>query len=177
MSNKDIRKLQKLAKKRLELRNDPRFVRVIEVLRAYGLLVGPDEAPPRSSLKKISFDEIYFAGELEARVFEVLPALLIRHPSVIADPWAAPTDLKEILKEIREGKAQSSFRGIPAKNYLKWVEEFKRANSRDRLIRMNFRFSQEDKSRMDRLRKKLKVDSTAEIIRRALVNLENATPS
>lgn len=128
--------------------------RVVDVLKAYGLLYSRGSSPIKSPSRKLTFDEINFASELEARISEVLPALVRRYPSVIADPENMPESLKAILEEIRNtGKASRPFRGISPDNYMTWVNEFKKPNSKDRQIRVNFRFSHEDRERMERLQK------------------------
>lgn len=173
MDKNKLEKLQKLAARKLKLRKDPRFQEVMKVLKAYGLLYTPQSHPLKYPLKQITFEQIDFAGKLEQRICEVLPALVLRHPSVIADPQNMPQDLKAICEEIRrKGTATSSFRGVAPTAYMTWVQEFKRPNSKDRQIRVNFRFSHEDKKRMERLRKKLGIESNSELIRRALEGLE-----
>lgn len=164
--------LQTQAKRRLALRKDPRFKRALETFQVHGLLLSTDQLVKTHQATRASFEDIYFAAELEPRFFEVLPALAFRKPSALLDPWKIPNELKMILREIRIGNARSYFHGFKPEEYMFWVNWLKRKNSRDRTFRKNFRFASQDLARIRFLQKKLKLRSESELIRKAIESLE-----
>jgi hypothetical protein len=177
MTELRLKNLQGAAKRRLKLREDSRFKRTVEVLQRHGLIFAPHPSGAGFHGARITFEDAYFAGDLEPRVFEVLPALAYRRPKAFLDPWNMPRDLKELLEKIRLGLQLTTFHGIDPKNYMVWVKRLKRTNSKESAIRKDFRFSKEDVALLRALQNKFQLRSQTEVIRKAIRALEASVVS
>ena len=100
-------------------RESLRFKRVIGRLMRAKLLQIQASIPLYSG--KLSINDYIWAAQFEPRIFELLPALVIKKPSLFKDMENCPKDLEQIVKDIKNGQAAVDYKGIPAKNYLRWV--------------------------------------------------------
>lgn len=112
--------LQKKAQKKFRLlqkqRRDPRYLNVIGRLVHEGLLDGSEVVPARA---RVTVDDALWAGEVEPRVYELLPAIVFRHPRMLLQ--TRPCDHLGSRDELRRGRAQTKFRGVPPEKYVRWV--------------------------------------------------------
>src|SRR5262249_54136207 len=95
-----------------------------------------------------------------------LPALLLKKVRIFQRGYQLPSDLAQILREIRRGRPPADFRGIPAKDYLKWVDRLGHPCKKPTLLKA-FRFRQEDLAVLEQLKSKYSENETA-LVRRAL---------
>lgn len=117
--NELIRKAKIQYAKIAKGRESPRFKKVIGRLMGAKLLQGQAEVQLYSG--KLSIKDYIWAGHFEPRIFELLPALVIKKPSLFEDLENCPEDLDEVVKEIRGGQAIKDYHGISPRNYLRWV--------------------------------------------------------
>ncbi|UCH29727.1 MAG: hypothetical protein JSV06_01510 [Myxococcales bacterium] len=124
--------------------------------------------------KPVPLDDALWAGGVEPRIMELLPAVLVKKPSLLRLPKELPADVAEVIHAIRHGKAAPSFRGVPPEQYLPWVPAVGRKGKSPSVLK-SFRFQHEDVLRLSRLRKNLPARSDTAVIRMALELLEAST--
>jgi hypothetical protein len=117
----------------------------------------------------IEIGDALFAGKLEPRIFELLPALLLKKPSFFKDIKTIPNDLKIIINDIRRGVSTREFRGIPREKYMYWLNFIGHEDKKPTLLK-SFRFSQNDLEILRYLKSKYS-DSEIGIIRRGIMSL------
>ncbi len=170
--------LQDAARKRYQAlrrkRRDPRFKKVVGRFVAAKLLTTNIEGI-RPHDKAVPLEDVLWAGTVEPRILELLPAVLVKKPGLLQLPPVLPEDVAEVMYAIRHGKTAPSFRGVPPDQYLPWVMEIGRKGKSPSLLK-SFRFQHEDVLRLARLRKSLPARSDTEVIRLALQLLESRSP-
>jgi hypothetical protein len=170
----DRRTLEKHAKERLKTlkraRRDPRFQKTMGRLLFARLLDHPKVLP---YFETVPVEDVLWAGNFEPRILELLPAILLKKPKVFSNTGDLPDDLKEILSGVRKGKAVKPFRGIPVRDYMKWIPLLGHRNKTPSILK-TFRFNQEDVQVLEELKKKLE-QSEISVIRQALRNLATET--
>jgi len=164
--------LKQQAKKRARAnqrrRKNPRFGRVLGRLISAGYLRANVEYEAKFQ-GRVSLADALWAGDLEPRIYEILPAIVLKKPAFFDATEKMPDDLATVLREIRHGVATKPFRGIPAKDYLAWVPRIGHKNKEPTLSK-TFRFRQEELSLIRRLASDLQTTET-DVIRRALKSL------
>jgi hypothetical protein len=100
-------------------RQDPRYPRVLGRFKAAGLLSTNYEVPLHRN--PVTISDALWAGELEPRILELLPALVVKKPSLFVDPTNLPRDLSIAVRSLRRGDLPEAFRGIPGPDLLKWL--------------------------------------------------------
>jgi hypothetical protein len=105
---------------------------------------------------------------------ELLPAVLVKKPSLLELPNQLPDDVAAVVHAIRHGKAAPRFRGVPPEQYLPWVTKVGRRGKSPSVLK-SFRFQHEDVLRLARLRRNLPARSDTDAIRIALEALEAQT--
>lgn len=162
-----MKTIQDRAKKRQreieKKRRDPRYAQVMGRLIFEKLLLGTQVASTRAHP---TIEETLWVGEVEPRVLELLPALVLRRPKLFLNPTALPPDLAQVVKELRCGKATTPFRGVAPEKYEYWDRELGRKR-RHLAISKTHRFREDDLAQIEVLRKRWDVGDT-EVIRRAL---------
>jgi len=171
--------LQTRARKRYRAlrrkQQDPRFKKVMGRFVAAGLLTtNIDGIHPHE--KAVALDDALWAGTVEPRITELLPAVLVKKPGLLRLPKELPEDVAAVMHAIRHGKPAPPFRGVPPERYLPWVTEVGR-KGRSPSVLKSFRFKHEDVLRLSRLRRKLPARSDTEVVRMALESLEALTQS
>ncbi|MBI3018568.1 MAG: hypothetical protein HYY61_01560 [Deltaproteobacteria bacterium] len=165
--NKSLAWLQKEAQKRQrefnKLKQDSRYQKVIGRFVHEKLLISSDIIPRRNL---ITVDDALWAGNIEVRILELLPAILLKHPKLFLIPKPLPKDLIRVLQEIKKGKAKTPFRGIEADRYESWVKRIGRKGKYPTLLK-TYRFNQEDLEILEKLRKNWNSDEIS-VIRKAL---------
>ncbi len=70
----------------------------------------------------VTLDEALKAGELEPRILELIPAILIVLPKALKfTKNDIPDDLAKQIERIRKRKTNENFRGIAPHKYLHWL--------------------------------------------------------
>lgn len=170
--------LQTRAKKRYRAQRrkhrDPRFRSVMGRFVEEGLLETNIEGivPGR---RPVALDDALWAGTVEPRIMELLPAVLVKKPSLLRLPKELPEDVAGVVHAIRHGKPAASFRGVPPEQYLPWVTRVGRKGRCPSVLK-TFRFQHDDVLRLARLRNSLPARSDTAVIRMALELLEAGTP-
>jgi DNA-binding XRE family transcriptional regulator len=71
---------------------------------------------------RVSVRDALRAGELEPRVLELLPALLIGLPDALScEAGDIPEDLRRVVDAVKRREPAPDFRGIPPQAYLRWL--------------------------------------------------------
>jgi hypothetical protein len=171
--------LQARARKRYRAlrrkQQDPRFNKVMGRFVGAGLLeTNIDGIRPHE--KAVALDDALWAGTVEPRIMELLPAVLVKTPRLLRLPKELPEDVAAVMHAIRHGKPAPEFRGVPPEQYLPWVTEVGR-KGRSPSVLKSFRFKHEDVVRLHRLREKLPARSDTDVVRMALESLEALTRS
>ena len=154
---------------------DPRFRAAMGRFVAEGLLETNIEGiVPRR--RPVPLGDALWAGTVEPRIMELLPAVLVKKPRLLRLPKDLPDDVAEVMHAIRHGKPAPIFRGVPPEQYLPWVTRVGRKGLSPSVLK-SFRFRHDDVLRLARLRKSLPARSDTEVIRMALELLESSTPN
>jgi hypothetical protein len=115
----DLRKLKAEYDSIRKHQSSDRFKRVMGRLIALKLIL------PNSSIrpirKKLSILDYIWSGKYEPRILELLPALVLKRPSLFTDLEKCPSDLQEVLRDIKKGDPTKDFRGIPSQSYVRWI--------------------------------------------------------
>jgi hypothetical protein len=158
-----IRQAQAAKKKLDRKRSDPRFKKVIGKLIHAGLLthnkLGAFGGP-------VAIEDALWVGEVEPRVLELLPAILLKRPVLFYATGPLPEDLRQILIELRRGQAVTPFRGVSVQGYAAWLDKVGRKGSGPTLLK-TYRFQQEDLALLEELRRRTQ-KAEIEIIREGL---------
>jgi|GEM_PF-764326 hypothetical protein len=145
-------------------KKDPRYLRVMGKLIQAGLLTHATLPPTR---KRVSLKDALWAGRLEPRILELIPAIVIKKPGLLVLPKELPADLKSIVAGIRHGHSTPDFRGIPSRSYRQWIPRIGHRNKYPSCTK-TFRFSRHDRELLEELKKALPDHSEIAIIRKAL---------
>ncbi|MGK5081887.1 hypothetical protein WDW37_01185 [Bdellovibrionota bacterium FG-1] len=144
---KDVfEKAKRKAKLLQKLRQDPRYLKTIGKLKREGLLDVRDIPKYRG---QVFLKDAIWAAQLEPRIFELLPAIITRRPSLFVF-FDLPPDLKQVTQELKAGHAHSPYQGISPEKYQHWLSFVGRTNSRPKIMK-SFRLSQEDLALLRRL--------------------------
>ncbi len=170
--------LQAAARRRYQAlrrkRRDPRFKKVMGRFVGAKLLTTNIEGI-RPHDKPVPLEDVLWAGAVEPRIMELLPAVLVKRPGLLRLPKDLPEDVAAVMHAIRHGKALPTFRGVAPADYLPWVTEVGRKGKSPSVLK-SFRFKHDDVLRLARLRKSIPARSDTEVIRMALELLENSSP-
>ncbi len=160
--------LQRRAKRRAarirQRRKDPRFLRVLGRFVDDGLLFVNEEVEPFRG--RLAIADVLWAGELEPRLLELLPALLVKRPGMFEMTSELPEDLERVVAELRRGRVPGTFREIPGSDVHRWLLRVGRPGKVPALLK-SFRFTPEDLRLLEHLAEKLSLSQT-DVIRRGL---------
>lgn len=146
------------------LRRDPRFGRVLGRLVAEGLLM--TNFPVKAHRERIEIADALWAGELEPRVIELLPAIILKRPSIFVGVRDLPADLDAVVRTLRRDETPSDFRGIPGEEVRRWVPRVGRKDKLPSQLKA-FRFGASDLRLLRQLASDLEISET-EVLRRGL---------
>lgn len=167
MMNEALQKAARKAAKALDRkRRDPRFVQVIGKLIDMGL-IEINMKGITGYRGKINLEDTLWAGQIEPRVLELLPALVLKKPGIFRGELALPPDLEEVTSAIRHNENLVPFRGIPPKNYLQWIPEVGHRGKHPSLLK-TFRFTQRDLKSLRKLHTAINAESEIQTLRYAL---------
>lgn len=153
-------KLRKLER----CRRDDRYLRAMGRFVAEGLLTTNQPIAPYEESVRVS--EVLWAGEVEPRLLELLPALLVKRPSMFADAAELPEDLALVVRRLRRNLEPPAFRGIPGADLYRWLPKVGRKNKLPARLK-SFRFKPEDLELLRHLSDTLRLSET-EVLRRGL---------
>jgi hypothetical protein len=164
----DRAQLQKRARRKLvgiqRRRSDERYQRVMGRFIADGLLHTNQDIVAHHD--PICVEDVLWAGEVEPRLLELLPALIVKRPSMFVDVVALPEDLAQPVRRLRRGLEPEPFRSIPGNRLLQWLPRVGRVGTVPARLK-SFRFKPEDLRLLSALVQQLGVSET-EVVRRGL---------
>ena len=164
----DGAQLQRRAKRRLlELerqRRDPRYRRVLARLVGLRLLDSNESLPKYRGALRIA--DMLWVGQVEPRVLELLPALLVRRPGLFSDAKAVPEDLLRTVNALRRNEVPSDFRGSSGEKIYRWLGVVGRKSAPPSRLKA-FRLQAEDLELLSKLRDELGITETS-VLRRGL---------
>ena len=144
-------------------RKSTRYKKILGRLVAMNLLRTTDEFI--HNLEKMKLSDLLWAGKIEPRILELIPAIAVKKPSVIAGLENAPPDLKTVISEIKSANPVSKFRHVAPRDYLQWLGSVGQRNKNPTKLK-SFRFQQEDLALLNSF--KLKGMSEIEAVRKGL---------
>ncbi|SRR6266536_2551369 len=148
-------------------RRDPRYSRTLGRFVEAGLLAS--NQPVLRHHEPLRVADVLWAGEVEPRFLELLPALLVKRPSMLIDPQNLPDDLSRVVRRLRRNLVPDDFRGLPGADIYRWLP---RVGHKDKFpARLkSFRLKPEDLRLLEHLSQALGISET-EVIRRSLRQL------
>lgn len=156
-------------------RQDPRFVRTMGKLIHMGLLTSNDPLlTPYPG--KIRLEDALWAGELEPRILELIPALVLKKPSTFRSAMGMPEDLLQVVRDVRNDIACTAFRGMQPQSYLRWVPHIGRKDRYPSVMK-SYRWQKEDLMLLRSLEKAIGADSQVDLIRHSLRALQASITS
>ncbi|MEY4579815.1 MAG: hypothetical protein RL701_4518 [Pseudomonadota bacterium] len=100
--------------------SDPRYTSVIgRFLGAQLLMANDTEIEPHH--QPIALADALWAGNVEPRVLELLPASLVLLPSMFTGTVDMPEDLSAVVAALREQRQPPDFRNVPGAAILQWL--------------------------------------------------------
>lgn len=100
-------------------KNEPFYFKTIAWFVYLGLLRHNKILPHRYT---VTLEEALKAGELEPRILELIPAILLLLPKALKfEKNQIPDDLAKQMDLIRKRQPNDDFRGIAPRNYLHWL--------------------------------------------------------
>ncbi len=161
--NEELIKLAQKKYARLKQKEeDLRYKKVIGKFVGAGI-IGSNYA--RHYHGPVTVDDVLWASEIEPRLLEVLPAVILKKPNFLKKK-NLPEDLENILYAIRRGRAKDPFRGVPVEKYMLWIDKIGHKGKTPSIIK-TYRFNLDDLKTLAQLKEKYKT-SEAEIIRSAI---------
>lgn len=164
----DARALKAKAARRLERlerrRRDPRYRRVLGRLTQAGLLTASEAFAPNH--EPLSVADVLWVGEIEPRVLEILPALIVKRPGLFRAVDELPEDLAVAVGALRRNALPPDFRGVPGAALARWVPLVGHKGKLPSRLR-SFRLQADDAALLDELSARLGISQT-EAVRRGL---------
>lgn len=148
-------------------RASERYQRCLGRFVKAGLLVANAEVELNAD--KLHVADVLWAGQVEPRFLEVLPALLVRRPAFFHKTKTLPQDLAVAVAALRRGKEPAPFRGIPGAALLRQLSIVAPRRRLPARVK-SFRLGEEDCKLLSALAEQLQVSET-EVIRRGLLAL------
>jgi hypothetical protein len=112
----------------------------------------------------VALSDVLWAGRHEPRFFELVPAVLIKKPSLVHVDTDIPADLGRVLAALRKNETPPDFRGLPGSDLLRWVPRIGHRNKTPTRAK-TFRLRQQDVKLLKELA--LKLDATETDVVRA----------
>lgn len=114
----------------------------------------------------IRVEDVLWAGEVEPRLLELLPALIVKQPSMFVEVAPLPEDLMQAVRRLRRNLEPAAFRNIPGDRLREWLPRVGRVGTVPARLK-SFRFKPEDLRLLRALAEQLGVSET-EVVRRGL---------
>jgi hypothetical protein len=97
----------------------------------------------------LALEDVLWAGRLEPRLLELLPAVMIKKPSMI-EYGKVPPDLERVLDQLRHNETPPDFRGIPGGKLQEWIPRVGHKGKLPTQLKA-FRFKKEDVDLLEEL--------------------------
>jgi hypothetical protein len=141
------RKAQQKQKRLARLRRDPRYRAALGAfLHAKLLTTNVDVTPVKGP---VALKDVLWAGRLEPRLLELLPAVMIKKPAMI-EYETLPLDLGRVLDQLRRNETPPDFRGVPGKKLKEWLPRVGHKGKLPTKLKA-FRFRKEDVDLLDEI--------------------------
>lgn len=167
----DKNKIKKIARKKYEeienLRNTNKYKMVIGKLIAHNLLENNRVKPYRGP---VDIKDVLEVANIEQRILEILPAILLKKPKLFRNTNELPVDIKNIVTQIRKNLVPPHLRGIAPEKYLYWIDKIGRKNIKTSTLK-TFRFTTDDLELLKKAKQETKLKSEIDVIRAALKKL------
>lgn len=125
-----------------------------------------DVAPYR---RPVEVADVLWAGGLEPRLLELLPALIVKRPALFVDIAKLPDDLAAAVRALRMNREPGEFRGIPGAALLRWLPSVGHRGKLPSRLK-SFRLQPGDLALLERLSETLGITQT-NVVRRGLRQL------
>jgi hypothetical protein len=145
-------------------RRDPRYLHTLGRFVDAGLLTTNQTVPRYDG--PLHVRDVLWAGEAEPRFLELLPALLVKRPSMLVDAHDLPEDLDRVVRRLRRNLVPQDFRGIPGGDIHRWLPKVGRRNKFPSRAK-SFRLRPDDVKLLEQLSEELGLSET-DVIRRGL---------
>jgi len=113
-----------------------------------------------------SATEASAAGEVEPRILELLPALIVKRPALFESTANLPADLASVVAALRRDRVPAEFRGISGKDVHRWLARVGQRGKVPARLK-SFRFTPADQRLLEELATSMGISET-EVIRRGL---------
>lgn len=143
LRRKAIRKHKRISR----LRRDVRYRAAIGAFVHAKLLTTNVDVEPEKG--PVALKDVLWAGRVEPRLLELLPAVMIKKPSLI-EHATIPRDLEVVLEQLRRNEVPPDFRGIPGEKLLEWVPRVGHKGKLPTQLKA-FRFRKEDVDLLEEL--------------------------
>ncbi len=158
-------KAQRKQKRLVRLRRDPRYRAAIGAFVYAKLLSTNANIEPKKG--PVALGDVLWAGKIEPRLLELLPAVILKKPSLIhADDCAMPRDLDEVVDHLRRNETPLEFRGIPGEKLQEWLPRIGHKGKLPTQLKA-FRFRKEDVDLLEELAAKRNLTET-DVVRAGL---------
>lgn len=173
MSIEDIiKRAEVLAKLHEHRKKDSRVARVLGFLKAKGLLL-VDWLPARRSIKFNLADALWVGENVEPRVLELLPAVVVHFPKTVTNMDKLPRELTQIIKLLKvQAPTGPSYQDFSYEQFRIWTE-FKPKDKRvvplsEKKLMRSFRLKRKVAAKLTELAQAAQV-SEAELIERFIL--------
>jgi hypothetical protein len=143
---------------------DPRFERVLGRFVREGLLVVNHDV--REHTESLRIDDVLWAGTVEPRLLELLPALMVKRPSMFVRVASLPVDLGQAVEALQRDREPLEFRGIAGKDVHRWLRRVGQKGKAPSRLK-SFRFTPDDQRLLQHLVQELGLSET-DVLRRGL---------
>lgn len=143
------RKAQRKHKRLERLRCDPRYRTALAAFVQAKLITTNLDIQAKKG--PVALKDVLWAGKWEPRLLELLPAVMIKKPSMIQFK-AVPPDLDKVLHQLRKNETPPDFRGIPGTKLQEWVPRIGHKGKLPSQLKA-FRFRKEDVELLEEIAK------------------------
>lgn len=165
-----VQAAKKRARRDARGREDARYQSAMGVFIGAGLLDTNAEITARRGPVELS--DVLWAGQLEPRLLELLPAVLIKRPALLRCQ-ELPPDLQSVVHALKKNCLPPDFRGLPGKSLAQWVPRLGHRNKLPTQLK-SFRLRPEDIQLLSELAKERGFSET-DVVRAGLRALRDAT--
>jgi hypothetical protein len=113
----DVQRRARLKLRQIERqRNSRRYQRVLGRFVAEGVLT--TNAEVSACRDPVAIEDVLWVGRIEPSFWELLPALVVRRPSMFESLAELPSDLAAVARRLRRNLEPPPFRGIPVNEFI-----------------------------------------------------------